>query len=193
MAASAVRIRQLYAPPVGVVASITGVIVAKDNFFDYIAAILGSVGRSRMADDRQIAQLRNVMRFFINEQKQALSTFGQPAQSRMLSWLYRHGPISQAALCRIGAWEKSWISRAVDRLVAQGWVERLPSETDRRGVLLTLTAAGRLQAARINAELDRHAGALLDRVPPTARDTVHDALDILQQVFEAGQAARGES
>lgn len=193
MAASAVGMPQLYAPPVGVVVSITGVIVAKVNFNDYIAAILGSVGRSRMADDRQIAQLRNVMRFFINEQKQVLSTFGQPAQSRMLSWLYRHGPISQAALCRIGAWEKSWISRAVDRLVAQGWVERLPSETDRRGVLLTLTAAGQLQAARINAELDRHAGALLDRVPPAARDTVRDALETLQQVLDASPAVRGES
>lgn len=143
-----------------------------------------------MADAGQIAVLRNVMRFFINEQKQALSSFGQPAQSRMLSWLYRHGPATQGEMCRQGAWEKSWVSRAVDRLVVRGWVERQQSPHDRRGVLLSLTAAGKAQAERIDAELDRQAGAVLDRIPASSRDTVQAALAVLHQVLGAADVPR---
>lgn len=48
------------------------------------------------------------------------------------------------------------MTNRVDRLVGRGWVERLPSPTDRRGVLVRLTDAGQ-------ATVDAAMADLLDR------------------------------
>ncbi|GAB3110800.1 MarR family transcriptional regulator TamR [Janibacter alkaliphilus] len=45
------------------------------------------------------------------------------------------------------------MTNRVDRLVRRGWVEREPSPTDRRGVLVRLTAAGRATVDAAMADL----------------------------------------
>jgi DNA-binding MarR family transcriptional regulator len=69
-----------------------------------------------------------------------LSKCGTPVR---MGELHRHVLLSQPAL-----------SRLVDRLVARGLVERCPDPGDRRGVRLSLTAAGRDKQQQIGR---RHA------------------------------------
>ncbi|TNM61102.1 MarR family transcriptional regulator [Streptomyces sp. NP160] len=51
------------------------------------------------------------------------------------------------------------LSRLVDRLVAQGLVQREPDPADRRGVVLVLTTAGRALQREVGR---RHAAAIAD-------------------------------
>jgi len=44
------------------------------------------------------------------------------------------------------------ITLLVNRLAARGWVERIPDETDRRAVLVSLTPAGEEVFERLRAE-----------------------------------------
>ena len=130
------------------------------------------------------AVLRATMRFFEIEQRQLLAQHGSVSQSRLLVLLSRHGPLSQIELVRITTLEKSWMSRAIDRLVEHGWVTKQPSELDRRSVSVELTRAGRKQAQQIEDLLDKHAESVLQRLPVGKRKSVIDALGMLQIVLE---------
>ncbi|MCW3481679.1 MarR family transcriptional regulator [Neisseriaceae bacterium JH1-16] len=141
-----------------------------------------------MPSTAEIALLRKAMFGFFNEQRQCLHQAQIGTSDRLLVWLGRRGTLSQAELGRICALEKSWISRAVDRLVQRGLVEKSPCLQDRRGVLLTLSEAGAAEAARIEALLDEHARSVLQRLPAEARPEVMQALQVLDGLFvDAGE------
>jgi DNA-binding MarR family transcriptional regulator len=72
-----------------------------------------------------------------------LYTLSKCREPLRLGELHRHVLVSQPAL-----------SRMVDRLVGRGFVERCADPKDRRGVRLSLTAAGRERQRRIGV---RHA------------------------------------
>lgn len=88
-----------------------------------------------------------------------------PSQAEVLRVLADAAPLSLSALGTLLVCESGTNpSRLVDRLVAVGLVERRPLETDRRGVILTLTTEGaRLERGvrsieeRMYADLDRAA------------------------------------
>jgi DNA-binding MarR family transcriptional regulator len=86
-----------------------------------------------------------------------------PAQSEALRIIADHGPLALGELgdmlvCDTGTSP----SRIVDRLVAAGFVQRTPSEHDRRQVRLTVTPQGRDKANRV-AEIENQLYDLLDR------------------------------
>lgn len=86
-----------------------------------------------------------------------------PSQAEVLRVLADAAPLSLSALGELLVCESGTNpSRLVDRLVAVGLVERRTLETDRRGVVLTLTAEGanlergvRSIEERMYADLDR--------------------------------------
>lgn len=86
-----------------------------------------------------------------------------PAQSEALRILGEHEPLTLSGLGEMLVCESgSNPSRLVDRLVGAGLVERLPGESDRRQVTLSLTEAGhtaeaavRLVEEQLYAGLDR--------------------------------------
>jgi len=141
-----------------------------------------------MPSTAEIALLRKAMFGFFNEQRQCLHQAQIGTGDRLLVWLGRRGTASQAELGRLLLLEKSWVSRAVDRLVQRGLVEKAPSPHDGRGVLLTLSASGSSEAARIEALLDEHASSVLQRLPAAARPEVMQALQVLDGLFvDAGE------
>ncbi|PAS97917.1 MAG: hypothetical protein CGU28_02965 [Candidatus Dactylopiibacterium carminicum] len=79
--------------------------------------------------------------------------------------LKRHGPTVQREFGRMAGLDKSWISRIVERFVADGLVERLPLETDRRCLVLHLTAAGEAEASRFDVMLNEQALKLFESIP----------------------------
>ena len=133
--------------------------------------------------------LQQTILFFMIEQKRVLARHVPITQARMLSALLRHCPISQVELGRRMGLEKSWISRAVDKLVEQGWVERSPSEKDRRAFDLELTPQGLAQARLLRADLEAHAKSVLDRLDPEARATVMQAMRLLDGVIERPESS----
>ena len=68
---------------------------------------------------------------------------------------------------------RSGLTRRVDRLVADGWVERVYCDTDRRGAYAQLTDRGAVELARA---LPYHVGALerhlADRLTPDELGTL---------------------
>jgi len=136
-----------------------------------------------MPTDAEIALLRQAMYGFFNEQRQCLHRAQIGTGDRLLVWLGRRGPSSQAELGRLLMLEKSWISRAVDRLVRLGLVDKAPSPHDGRGVLLSLSEQGAAEAARVEALLDEHARSVLERLPAEARPEVLAALRVLDRLF----------
>jgi DNA-binding MarR family transcriptional regulator len=124
------------------------------------------------------------MRLFIGEQRRVLADQGVPAQGRLLVTLLRKGTVTQAEFGRLLGLEKSWVSRSVDKLVAQGWVERSVLATDRRNVQLQLTAAGKTAAREVDARMAAHAIDVLGRVPAAERGRVLDALQELSVALQ---------
>lgn len=77
------------------------------------------------------------------------------------------------------------MTNRIDRLAAKGWVERLPSPTDRRGVIVRLTKGGQAAVDAAMADLLSREGELLDDMSADERAALTRALKRLLAPFEA--------
>ena len=76
------------------------------------------------------------------------------------------------------------MTNRVDRLVARGLVSRGPDPSDRRGVKVTLTTAGRAVVDSAMADLLDRERILLNRLPPDERNHLAELLRRLLSPFE---------
>ena len=92
--------------------------------------------------------------------------------------------LAERIVCTTGA-----MTKLVDRLERGGLVERAPDPTDRRGVLVGLTAAGRRKAR--NSARSYRAGCqrVLDRLEARESDELHRNLQRLLDVMERDRAS----
>ena len=72
-----------------------------------------------------------------------------PSQAEVLRVLQDHAPLSLIALGDLLVCETGSPSRLVQGLVEAGLIERIPSTTDKRMIILTLTDAGRKMAEKV--------------------------------------------
>lgn len=77
------------------------------------------------------------------------------------------------------------MTNRIDRLATKGWVERLPSPTDRRGVIVRLTQVGQAAVDAAMADLLSREGELLDDMSTDERAALTRALKRLLAPFEA--------
>ena len=77
------------------------------------------------------------------------------------------------------------VTGITDQLVAQGWVERLPIEGDRRAFAVRPTAAGRAAFATMAAEHERWIDELLGGLDPGERQRLHALLGRLKPTLAA--------
>lgn len=122
---------------------------------------------------------REFVRLYLLRQRRFAHDQGIPPQGRLLGMLLRNGPLTQGELGRIAGLDKSWISRGIDRMVEEGWVERVPLASDRRCMELHLTAKGRELAEVTNAQLDANAEVLFEHVAATQHAPIQQALQAL--------------
>ncbi|MEX2323701.1 MAG: MarR family transcriptional regulator [Acidimicrobiia bacterium] len=101
-----------------------------------------------------------------------------------------HGPLRQMELVDLLGLAKSTVSRVVSVMVERGWVARESSESDGRGVTLSLTDDGRDAANRLSRARALRMQALLDQVPPSQRDEVVEVLRVLQDAAHATDMGR---
>ncbi len=94
-------------------------------------------------------------------------------------------PLSQTELAhRVGV-EDPTIVAMIDRLVKAGFVERMPSQTDRRIKLIVLTPAGEQLYSKVKAESDAFRAELFAGVDRQKLQEATELLETLQAVAEA--------
>ena len=76
------------------------------------------------------------------------------------------------------------ITKTVDRLAADGLIERSPDPNDGRGVLVTLTDKGRTKAERIFEAGLGHYSTILSHLTEDERHQIASALGLLLDAFE---------
>ncbi|UUZ44161.1 MarR family transcriptional regulator [Janibacter limosus] len=106
----------------------------------------------------------------------------------VLSALRRAGEpyeLSPGRLVRETLVTSGTMTNRIDRLATKGWVERLPSPTDRRGVIVRLTKGGQAAVDSAMADLLTREGELPDDMAPAERDALTRALKRLLAPFEA--------
>ena len=92
-------------------------------------------------------------------------------QTRLLGVLRDRTP-TMNELARFLGLDKSSVTGLVDRAERRGLVARVPSATDRRAVLVSLTDEGRSFVSQAAAAFEADVSALLSRLPPRERETL---------------------
>ena len=92
-------------------------------------------------------------------------------QTRLLGVLRDRTP-TMNELARFLGLDKSSVTGLVDRAERRGLVARVPSATDRRAVLVSLTEEGRSFVSQAAAAFEADVSALLSRLPPRERETL---------------------
>ena len=75
--------------------------------------------------------------------------------------------------------EKSWVSRAVDRLEKEGYVKRSKCCEDARVFDVSLTTEGKKKYEALDDALNSHAEDIMSRLPESEREGVRKALALL--------------
>jgi DNA-binding MarR family transcriptional regulator len=74
----------------------------------------------------------------------------------------------------------SAMTRLVDGMERNGWVQRVRGDDDRRRVLLGLTAEGRREATRLREITEKSVGAVLAHIPKGKRAQVLESLGLIR-------------
>jgi len=90
-------------------------------------------------------------------------------------------PLPMRALAERCACVRSNITQLVDRLEAEGLVNRIDDPQDRRSIRAALTPAGRARHAAGLRSLERAEAQLLARLPAKQRDQLLSLLDALRE------------
>jgi DNA-binding MarR family transcriptional regulator len=106
-------------------------------------------------------------------------------QCTVLTELGRSGPVPLAELSRRIGFDKSWTSRAVEHLVQDGLIEKVPSETDHRMVRISLSAMGEQRVRDLNRTLNGLSERVLERVPASEHDSIQRSLSLLLVALQA--------
>ncbi len=112
----------------------------------------------------------------------------EPWEFDVLAALRRQGPpyrLSPGALLHTTLVTSGTMTNRIDRLEQAGLVRREPDPRDKRGVLVTLTAAGREQVDAALADLLQAERALLAGLPAERRGMLADLLRALLAPLDA--------
>ncbi|WP_068157312.1 MarR family winged helix-turn-helix transcriptional regulator [Rhodococcus phenolicus] len=95
---------------------------------------------------------------------------------RILVMVDTRGPLNLAAVADALGVNPSNASRAVDRLIKAGLLDRRDAPHDRRNLTLTLTAAGQELVDRVSTHRRQAISGVLERMTPEDRDGLAAAL-----------------
>jgi DNA-binding MarR family transcriptional regulator len=131
--------------------------------------------------------LREVARLHAHSQREQVACCNgtTSTQCLILTEVGRNGPMTLANLGRRTSLDKGWLSRAVEMLVQQGLLTKVPGDIDRRTIRIALSPAGQTRYQQLNETLDAHAQRVMARIPPAEREQVAHALARLYQALRA--------
>jgi DNA-binding MarR family transcriptional regulator len=98
-------------------------------------------------------------------------------EARCLAAIGNFAPLSVNQLAARANLDKAHASRAAQSLVERGWVRKEASDTDARGVVLSLTAEGRRWWQRVMRLIARRNEEIFGCLERKDRETLADLLD----------------
>ncbi|MGR6763281.1 MarR family winged helix-turn-helix transcriptional regulator [Paenibacillus sp. T2-29] len=102
----------------------------------------------------------------------------QPAAFHIVRWLYSYGPTNAATLAESTAMDRSSVSRLLKQLQSLGYLNREASQSDGRGIVLSLTEHGQQQL--IDA-LKEKESVFYERILDWKDTELHDFIQMLRQ------------
>jgi DNA-binding MarR family transcriptional regulator len=102
-----------------------------------------------------------------------------PEQWTVLAFLWNEDGVTQQKLCDITYKDKPSMTRLIDNLVKQGFVERRASSVDRRSNNIYLTDSGRSIEDRANAAVSDAVESALLGINDEGRDRVRSVLKLI--------------
>jgi DNA-binding MarR family transcriptional regulator len=133
--------------------------------------------------------LNQVMISMRRQVEQAMTAHDLTAAQWYPLWkLKRDGPSTAQELARDMDIDAGAMTRLIDRLAAKGLLQRLRCDTDRRRVMLTLTAAGEVVAGHVPQVLADVNNAYLRDF---SRDEWQQLKDLLRRMLANGPARSG--
>ena len=106
-------------------------------------------------------------------------TGDKAGQKRILMTLFKHGNMTQRDLQELMEIKSASLSEILVKIEAEGFIERMKSDEDKRRVEVRLTEAGRHEACGIEAENDRVAEQLFQGLTLEEKQQLFYLLDKL--------------
>jgi DNA-binding MarR family transcriptional regulator len=103
-------------------------------------------------------------------------------QFGVLTVLHKHGAMSPGALAEHERVRPPSMTRAVNRLVELGLVEKVEHETDRRQVVVRLTEVGTREVKETRRRRDAWLTQQLTALTPDERETLARASELLNRI-----------
>jgi DNA-binding MarR family transcriptional regulator len=127
---------------------------------------------------------RQIQAFIIMQLQQDAQCCGiSMAQCHALLEIAERDSTSVSELAENMSLDKSTLSRTVDGLVNEGWVQRAVKPGNRRAQVLTLASSGKNLSDRIHVQCNDLYRRLLDRLPPNKIAQVLASLELLGQAL----------
>jgi DNA-binding MarR family transcriptional regulator len=98
-------------------------------------------------------------------------------QYRVLVILWSQGPVRTGALAEQTGVHQSTFSRTADRMEAAGWIERMPSRTSRREIMVRISARGNDLVESVMDRRRREVQRILRRADPEQRAAIQAGLE----------------
>lgn len=144
---------------------------------------------SFIMDDSQIAEIRRFNRAFARWlglfDEHYSRTDYSPAESRLFYELAAAGHTNGANLARSMGVDPAYLSRMLQKFVAEGLVAVSPSVSDRRRNQLALTADGDKAAATVEAAADRAIADLISLLSETERRELVSAMQTIARILDS--------
>jgi DNA-binding MarR family transcriptional regulator len=105
------------------------------------------------------------------------------SQCYTMEALQRHGPLTMGQIGEHLYLDVSTVTRVVDQLAKQGYVERVTDPDDRRVIRAALTRSGTTSVNRIRESLLDDYRGVLEAIPVGSRKDVIDAIELLLNAF----------
>jgi DNA-binding MarR family transcriptional regulator len=138
-----------------------------------------AVTPTELADQLRLAVARTARRL-----RQEAGAGLSPSQSAALVSVDRHGPLTPSELADHEQVQRPTATRIVDRLVADGLVERTPDPDDRRSVRIATTARGRATLRAARKRKTAFLARALGELPAEDRATLQRAAVLLEALLE---------
>ena len=154
-------------------------------------------GNSKTAQDRtgnvdilsRIEAVRHFNRFYTKQigalHEGLLQSPFSLTEARVIYELAHHNAVTATELCHELGLDAGYLSRMIRKFKKQGLVETLPSPTDRRQILLTLSAAGQQEFASINSRSREEISVLLGRLPAAEQTRLVAAMQTIEEILHA--------
>jgi len=109
-----------------------------------------------------------------------------PSHFRLMAMLQHH-PGNLSMLAEQQEVSMATISNTISTLVEKGWVQRTPSDKDRRTVQVELTPEGKKTVMDIHDQLEGRVSVLFSSLTPGEICQLEDGLRILKKMLEGGR------